>query len=116
MVRKVEGGRVKFHDGDAELAPGLSIHRVGGHSAGLMCVRVWTRRGWVVLASDYAHFYRNLRERNPFIICYNLGDMMNGFNTLELLADSDDHVVQIGRAWCRESGVSTCGSRWSPYH
>ena len=93
MVRNVYGGRVKFHDGDAELAPGVTIHRIGGHSAGLMCVRVWTERGWVVLASDCAHFYRNLSERNPFIICFNLGEMMNGFNTLEMLADSTDHVV-----------------------
>ncbi len=93
MVRHVYGGRVQFHDGDTELAPGLSIHRIGGHSAGLMCVRVWTRRGWVVLASDCAHFYMNIRERTPFIICYNLGEMMNGFNTLEILADSPDHIV-----------------------
>lgn len=93
MVRKVYGGQVKFHDGDAELAPGVSIHRIGGHSAGLMCVRVWTRRGWVVLASDCSHFYENMRERKPFVICYDLGAMMNGFNTLEILADSPDHIV-----------------------
>lgn len=93
MVRNVYGGRVRFHDGDAELAPGVSIHRIGGHSAGLMCVRVWTKRGWVVLASDCAHFYMNIEQRTPFIICYNLGEMMNGFNTLEMLADSPDHVV-----------------------
>jgi hypothetical protein len=46
-----------------------------------------------VLASDCAHFYRNISERNPFIICFNLGEMMNGFNTLEMLADSGDHIV-----------------------
>ena len=93
MVRNVYGGRVAFHDGDETLAPGVSIHKVGGHSMGLMCVRVWTKRGWVVLASDCAHFYMNIRERTPFIICYDLGQMMNGFNTLEMLADSSDHVV-----------------------
>ena len=93
MVRHVYGGRVQFHDGDAELAPGVTLHRIGGHSAGLMCVRVWTQRGWVVLASDCAHFYMNIRERTPFIICFNLGEMMNGFNTIEMLADSPDHIV-----------------------
>ncbi|WP_193172187.1 N-acyl homoserine lactonase family protein [Nisaea nitritireducens] len=93
MVRKVYGGQAKFHDGDAELAPGLSIHKIGGHSAGLMCVRVRTKRGWVVLASDCAHFYENVRERKPFVICYDLGSMMTGFNTMELLADSPDHIV-----------------------
>lgn len=39
MVRKVYGGQAKFHNGDTELAPGISIHKIGGHSAGLMCVR-----------------------------------------------------------------------------
>jgi hypothetical protein len=31
-------------------APGVSVHRIGGHTAGLQCVRVYTQRGWVVLA------------------------------------------------------------------
>ena len=35
MVRKLFAGRVVFHDGDQELAPGLSLHYVGGHSMGL---------------------------------------------------------------------------------
>src|SRR5258708_17116992 len=35
MVREAYKGRVRFHDGDAELAPGLSLHRIGGHTKGL---------------------------------------------------------------------------------
>src|SRR5258708_944430 len=46
MVREVYKGRVCFHDGDAELAPGLSLHRIGGHTKGLQAVRVRTRIGW----------------------------------------------------------------------
>src|SRR5258708_15438639 len=34
MVREAYKGRVRFHDGDAELAPGLSLHRIGGHTEG----------------------------------------------------------------------------------
>jgi glyoxylase-like metal-dependent hydrolase (beta-lactamase superfamily II) len=52
-------GRVVFHDGVSELAPGITLHKVGGHTRGLQVVRVNTRRGWVVLASDAAHFYAN---------------------------------------------------------
>ena len=37
MVRRVCDGRVAFHDGDDALAPGLSVHHVGGHTAGLQC-------------------------------------------------------------------------------
>lgn len=93
VVRKLYDGRVQFHDGDQEIMPGLSLHRIGGHSAGLMCVRVWTQRGWMIVASDCAHFYENLREQNPFVICLNLAEMMTGYNTMNILADSPDHII-----------------------
>jgi branched-chain amino acid transport system permease protein len=51
MVTRLFAGRAKFHDGAAELAPGISLHFIGGHTMGLQSVRVLTRRGWVVLAS-----------------------------------------------------------------
>ena len=93
MVRQVYAGRVAFHDGDAELVPGLSLHRIGGHTMGLQVVRAWTRRGWVVLASDAAHFYANMEETRPFPIVYNLGDMVQGYRRLRELADSPQHIV-----------------------
>ena len=43
MVRLNYRGRVVFHNGDAELAPGLRLHLAGGHSAGLQFVSVHTR-------------------------------------------------------------------------
>src|SRR3546814_12720719 len=52
MVRKVYRDEVVFHEGDGEIAPGVSVHHIGGHAKGLMSVRVNTRRGQVVLASD----------------------------------------------------------------
>src|SRR5690606_30958632 len=66
MLREIYAGRVDFHDGEGELAPGITLHRVGGHTDGLQVVRVHTQRGWVVLASDAVHFYRNLERGNPF--------------------------------------------------
>ena len=93
MVRRVYAGRVRFHRGDAELAPGVTLHRVGGHTAGLQVVRVRTARGWVVLASDATHYYANIRKRSPFPIVYNLGDMLEAYRTIEGLADSPDHII-----------------------
>ena len=93
MVRHVYGGRAEFHDGDVELAPGLTLHRVGGHTAGLQIVRVWTRRGWVVLASDAAHLYSNYEEERPFPSVHNVADMLEGYRQLHRLADSADHIV-----------------------
>jgi glyoxylase-like metal-dependent hydrolase (beta-lactamase superfamily II) len=93
MVRNVYAGRVRFHAGDAQLAPGISVHLIGGHTMGLQIVRVATRRGHVVLASDASHFYANMVERRPFPIVYNVADMMEGWGRLLALADSAGHVI-----------------------
>jgi glyoxylase-like metal-dependent hydrolase (beta-lactamase superfamily II) len=93
FVRHLYGGRVNFHDCTSELAPGLTIHRVGGHSAGLQVVRVWTQRGWVVVASDATHLYANMKRGLPFPAVHNIGDMLEGNRTLYKLADSEDHIV-----------------------
>ena len=93
MVRKVFEGRVAFHDGASEIAPGLSLHWIGGHTDGLQVVRVRTRRGWLVLASDASHFYANMQQTRPFPIVYNLGDMLEGYRKLTELAESGEHII-----------------------
>ena len=93
MVREVYKGRVQFHDGDAELAPGFSIHRIGGHTAGLQVVQVYTKRGWVVLASDASHLYGNMELENPYPSIFKSNEMVEGFQKLRDLADSNDHII-----------------------
>lgn len=93
MVREVFAGRARFHDGAADLAPGLSVHRIGGHTDGLQVVRVHTRRGWLVLASDAAHYYENLETSNPFPAIYHVGDMLEGYAVIKSLASSPDHII-----------------------
>ncbi len=93
MVRHVFSDRVVFHDGDDEIAPGVTLHHIGGHSDGLQVVRVETERGPVVLASDAAHYYGNMQRGNPFPIVYNLGDMMEGWKTVERLAGHPDRII-----------------------
>lgn len=93
FVRALYGGRVQFHDGSAELAPGLSVHRTGGHTAGLQVVRVWTRRGWVVVASDASHLYANLMQGLPFPIVQDVGALLEGYQTLHALAATPEHIV-----------------------
>jgi glyoxylase-like metal-dependent hydrolase (beta-lactamase superfamily II) len=93
FVRHLYAGRVTFHDCVSELAPGLTVHRVGGHSAGLQAVRVWTQRGWVVVASDAAHLYANMQRGLPFPAVYNVAEMMEGFKLINRLAESPEHVV-----------------------
>ena len=93
MVRKVFAGRVEFHDGSGEIAPGITVHHIGGHSKGLQCVRVMTRRGPVVLAADAAHLYAHLDSGRIFPITYNVAEAAEGYATLRKLASSRDHVI-----------------------
>jgi hypothetical protein len=51
-----------FHDGDEEIQPGLSVHLIGGHTMGIQSVRVMTRNGWLVLASDASHYFWGVRR------------------------------------------------------
>jgi glyoxylase-like metal-dependent hydrolase (beta-lactamase superfamily II) len=93
MVRHVFAGRVQFHDGDEEIAPGLSLHRIGGHSMGLQSVRVMTRRGWVVLASDATHFYAHFEQGRVFPIVHDIAGVLEGYRKLAQLASSNSHVI-----------------------
>jgi len=93
MVRRVFEGRVTFHDGSSELAPGLSVHRVGGHTGGLQVTRVKTRRGFVVLASDASHLYANFEQNRPFPVAASVVDMLEGYRTLREQASSPRHII-----------------------
>jgi len=93
MVRRAYAGRVRFHNGDAYLHDGISLHLIGGHTMGLQAVRVHTRGGWLVLASDASHFYANMEETRPFPIVYSVGDMVAGYDRLRSLAASAKHVI-----------------------
>ncbi|MEQ8661716.1 MAG: N-acyl homoserine lactonase family protein [Gammaproteobacteria bacterium] len=93
MVRHVFDGRVAFHDGSACVAPGIEVHHVGGHTRGLQVVRVRTRRGWLVLASDASHFYAHMDGDRAFPVLYNLAEMLEGYKTLRALAESPAHII-----------------------
>jgi glyoxylase-like metal-dependent hydrolase (beta-lactamase superfamily II) len=93
MVRKVFAGRVTFHDGAGEIAPGIEVHRIGGHSKGLQCVRVKTQRGPVVLASDTTHLYAHVEQGRVFPITYNVGEVLEGYQTLKRLAGGMNRIV-----------------------
>mgnify|MGYP000869497826 FL=1 len=93
MVRKIFDGRVCFHDGTAQIAPGLTVHLIGGHSRGLQVVRVWTRRGWVMVASDASHFYAHFEQGRVFPVTYSVGDTLEGYSTLRRLVDDPLNII-----------------------
>ncbi len=93
VVKRLYTGKVVFYDGEAEIADGVTVHSIGGHSRGLQCVRVRTAAGWMVLASDASHYYENFMARKAFPIVVDLQDMMDGFKTLERLASHPRLIV-----------------------
>jgi hypothetical protein len=60
---------------------------------GLQVVRVDTRRGALVLASDASHFYANLEQARPFPIVWSVPDMVQGYRRLRDLAESPGHII-----------------------
>jgi glyoxylase-like metal-dependent hydrolase (beta-lactamase superfamily II) len=93
MLRKIYAGRVTFHDGVSEFAPGITLHHIGGHAMGLQSIRVKTRRGFVMLAADAVHLYPHLDEARIFPTTYNLAEVLEGYQTLKRLASSRHHIV-----------------------
>src|SRR6266542_4434349 len=93
LVRLNYANRVRIIDGDREVLPGLRVHRVGGHTAGLQIVSVETRRGTVVLTSDASHFYHNVETRQPVQIITSLPEMLDAFETIDALAGDGKLIV-----------------------
>jgi len=85
--------KIRIVEGDHEVWPGIRVHRVGGHTAGLQIVTVETRRGTVVLTSDASHFYHNVETRQPVQIITSLPEMLTAFETIDTLAGSAKLIV-----------------------
>jgi len=92
-ARRLFAGDLIYHDGEGALRPGITLHRVGGHTDGQQVVRVWTRQGWLVLASDAAHFFENFERNLPFPWVYHVGATLDGFRMLRRLASMESLVI-----------------------
>lgn len=86
-------GRLQLLDGPATLTENISIHLVGGHTAGTQVVRAQTPEGVVVLASDASHFYANVEGDRPYGIVHELPRMYAAFDTLYALAGPGGVIV-----------------------
>ncbi|MDR5698704.1 N-acyl homoserine lactonase family protein [Agromyces aerolatus] len=87
-------GRVRTFTGSLELAPGVELIELGGHTPGQSAVRVATSEGDVLLASDAVHYYEELDDDLPFAFVADLPKMYAGFDRVrELMADGVAHVV-----------------------
>ena len=92
-VERLYSGKVQFYEGDAQISEGITVHCIGGHSRGLQAVRVRTQAGWMVLASDAAHYYENVFSNKPFPIVVDLQNMQDGFEILKRLASEPGLII-----------------------
>jgi len=88
-------GRVRTFSGSLDLAPGIRLIEMGGHTPGLSVVRVDTSDGVVLLASDAVHYYEELEHDLPFAYVADLPRMYAGFDAINGLVASGEvrHVV-----------------------
>jgi glyoxylase-like metal-dependent hydrolase (beta-lactamase superfamily II) len=93
VVRFGLEGRLLFVDGDREIVPGVTVHLVGGHTAGTQVVSVQTVRGTVVLAADASHLYGNVCDDAPFAIHHDLAGMYAAFDRINDLVSSPELIV-----------------------
>lgn len=93
LVRHTYADRVVFHDGDEPVFPGVSVHKFPGHSAAMQAVRVNTRRGPVVLASDVTHFWANVLNMKPFNLTINVSQTLDSYRRLLALAGEADRII-----------------------
>lgn len=92
-VRMNYEGRIRFVDGEQEVVPGVNVHHVGGHTAGMQVVSVQTERGRAVIASDASHYYRNFQEGIPFTSIHDIPGFYRGFAKLRELADDEALII-----------------------
>ena len=87
-------GRLTLAGRSHQVAPGVELTEVGGHTPGQAVVSVDAGPGRVVLASDAVHYYEELERDRPFITVVNLADMYAAFDQIrEMEQDAGTRVI-----------------------
>ena len=86
-------GRVQLVDGDAEIVPGVRVHKASGHTPGMQFVSLETARGQAVLTSDASHYYANMEDANAFNTFVDLAGVFRGHQRIRQIASSPDLIV-----------------------
>jgi glyoxylase-like metal-dependent hydrolase (beta-lactamase superfamily II) len=87
-------GRVRRLIGGEELAEGVHVVHLGGHSPGQAALAIFGTGAPVVLASDAIHFYDELERDRPFAVIADLAAVYEGYDTLRELAGAPGtHLV-----------------------
>lgn len=91
-------GRVEFVDGTAQIVPGVTVHRVGGHTPGMQIVEISAGDGVVVLAGDASHFSEHIGCDTPAAVFTDLPSMFGAFDFMNRLVDGDQKRIIPGHS------------------
>lgn len=106
------GERLTLVAGSHQVAPGIELLQVGGHTPGQAIVVVSTPGGRVVVASDAVHYYEELERDWPFSVVADLPDMYAAFDQIrELAAGTGTRIVaghdpEVATRFPRRAGAS----------
>lgn len=93
---RLDDGTLRLLDDDGEVAPGVRVRIVGGHTPGQLVVEVDTAQGVLVLAADAVHYYDELDLDRPFAVVCDVPAMYRAFADLRARAERPDVVVVAG--------------------
>jgi glyoxylase-like metal-dependent hydrolase (beta-lactamase superfamily II) len=87
-------GRLTLTGRSQQVAPGVELTEVGGHTPGQAIVSVDGGPGRLILASDAVHYYEELERDRPFSTVVNLADMYAAFDQIrEMEQDAGTRVI-----------------------
>ncbi|MBW0115026.1 N-acyl homoserine lactonase family protein [Pseudonocardia abyssalis] len=90
-------GRLRLVEDRLDLAPGIELVVVGGHTPGQLVVQVAADGpGAVVLAADALHFYEELERDRPFFVVADLVEMYRAFDVLREMSEDPGRLVVAG--------------------
>lgn len=88
LRRAERQGRLQTFEDEVELAPGVRIIRVGGHTPGQSVITVDTSDGAVLLASDAVHYYEEYERGMPFVQVASVVDMYAAFDRIRAMREA----------------------------
>jgi glyoxylase-like metal-dependent hydrolase (beta-lactamase superfamily II) len=96
-----EQGRLTLVDETCDLAPGLELVVVGGHTPGQLVAQVAVtgaggEPGAAVLAADALHFYEEVERDRPFFIVSDLVGMYRAYEVLREMCEDTGRLLVAG--------------------
>ena len=89
-------GRITFVAGRDQVADGIELIEVGGHTPGQLVVQIRVAGGQAVLASDALHYYEEADRDRPFAYVADLPQMYRGYEVLRELAGRPGTALVAG--------------------